>query len=214
MSTDVEISNMALSMIGQSEISSLAGTDNVSKTCNVHFQQAVDWVLRQREWKDAVYRAALSTPDGTPAYGWDHYYDQPASCLRVLDVRATQLEDYAENPDPWSFERGRIYCNIADGIKVKYLTQLAATSLPSHVVDVVALELARRICIPITQSSKMLDDLNVRMFGVGKEDKGVLGEAAAIDGMQGRNMKVRSSNLVKVRMQGTFLAGPYVYDYR
>lgn len=212
MSTDVEICNMALSLIGQSAISSLAGTDNVSVTCNTHFQQAVDWVLRQREWKDAVYRTSLATPDGTPAYGWDHYYDAPATCLRVLDVRANQLEDYAENTDRWSYERGRIYCDVSDGIKVKYIEQLAATALPSHVVDVVALELARRIVIPITQSSKMLDELSVRMFGVGKEDKGVIGEAAAVDGMQGKNRVLRSGNLVKVRQQGTFQAGPYVYD--
>lgn len=211
MSTDVEICNMALSLIGQSAISSLAGTDNVSKTCNVHFNQAKNWVLMQRQWRDATKRASLATPDGTPEYGWDHYYDEPATALRILDVRANQLEDDSENTTRWVSEQGRILTDIGDGIKVKYLDAIAATALPTHVVDVVALELARRICIPITNSKKLKEQLTGMMFGEQAGDRGMIDEAAAVDGMEGRNRVLRSSKLVQVRQQNSFKAGPYVY---
>jgi len=210
MSTDVEICNMSLSLIGQSPIVSLAGTDNVSKTCNVHFQQAVDWVLSQRNWRSAITRASLSTPDGTPVYGWAHYYDYPADCLRVLEVRTTELEDDSVNGTRWSSEGRTILSDSADGIKVRYIKSIAITDIPTHVVDVVALEVARRIVIPITNSNKMRQSLSSMMFGEGKADKGWLAEAAAVDGQQGRTRVLRTSKLVGVRMQNTSIAGPYV----
>ncbi len=203
MSTDVEICSMALSRLGQGAITSLADTDNVSVTCNVHFQQAVDWVLREREWKNAIKRAALATPDGTPVFGWTENYNVPADCLRVLDVRANNLEDYTENNTRWNHEDGVINCEIDDGIKIKYIYRVAAASIESHIVAVIALKLADMICITITNSKKLKE-------GISMEYKDVLRDAAALDGMQGKNRILRSNRLTKVRMQNQSLATKYV----
>lgn len=203
MSTDVEICSMALSRLGQGAITSLADTDNVSVTCNLHFQQAVDWVLREREWKNATKRSSLATPDGTPDFGWTDYYNVPADCLRVLDVRANNLEDYTENVTRWNHEDGVINCEIDDGIKIKYIYRVAAASIESHIVAVIALKLADMICITITNSKKLKE-------GVGMEYKDVLRDAAALDGMQGKNRILRSNRLTKVRMQNQSLATKYV----
>jgi hypothetical protein len=194
---------MALSRIGQGAISSLSDIDNISITCNVHYQQAVDWVLREREWKDAKKRTSLSTPDGVPAFGWTQYYNVPTDSLRVLDVRASSLEDYAENDTMWSSEGDKIMCEVDDGIKVKYLYRMTVTDIPSHVIQVISVKLAHLICLPITSSTKLRDDLYL-------EYKDQLKEAAALDGMQGRSAVLRSSNLVKVRNQNQALATKYV----
>jgi hypothetical protein len=203
MTTNLELCGLALSRLGQGAITDLAGTDDVSITCNLHYQQAIDWTLREREWKIAVKRVAQSTPTGTPAYGWSSYYNVETDHLRTLDVRTTSLKDYDENATRWTQEGGAVLCDIDDGIKVKYLYRVTVTDIPSHIIDVISLNLASRICVPITNSKKLKEDLLV-------EYKEELKNAAALDGMQGKNRVIRSSRLTKVRMSGTPLAGQYV----
>lgn len=204
MSTDIEICNLALSLIGEDEISSLAGTDRVSKACNRHLQSAIDWVTIQREWKFATTRASLSAAVGAPEYGWSTAYDLPADHLRTLDVRSTSLEDDAENYTRWTQENGQILTDVSDGIKIKYLRQEPTeANIPSHVVVPIYHELASRLCTVIAQARGLKDDLR-------KEAEKYIIEAAAVDGMQGRNQKIRSTRLQRVRMSGGFTAGPYV----
>ena len=203
MSTDVQICSIGLSRLGQGAITSLADTDSVSVTCNIHFQQAVDWVLREREWKNCTKRASLPTPDGTPDYGWNDYYNVPADTLRVLDVRASDLEDYTENLTRWNHEDGVINCDITDGIKIKYLYRVAAANIESHIVAVIALKIAEMVCMPITNSKQLKESITM-------EYKDTLRDAAALDGMQGKNRILRSNKLVKVRVQNQALATKYV----
>lgn len=198
---EVEISNIALSLIGQTPITSLDAANNISRTVKTHYALSRDWVTMQREWRDAVKRVALDTPYvEAPPFGYSSQYEVPDDCLRIIEVREsnTPSEENSINPTKWDFEGGMILANCDSGIKVKYLSRFA-DDIPVHLMDVIALELARRICIPITSSNTMLQTLTARMFGSGGGDKGLLGEAAAVDGMQGRTKILRANRLEAAR---------------
>lgn len=195
MTTNLELCNLALSSLGQREITDLADQDAVSKVCNINYQRSIDWVLREREWKCAVKRVALDTPEVTaPDYGWSASYQVPADHLRTIEVRTTSLKDYQENFTRWSQEGGLILCDVDSGIKVKYLAEIDIANIPGHVIDVIVFNLASRICIPITASKKLKEEL------IG-EYKMALKDAASLDGMQGRNQTIKSSSLVRTRFR-------------
>ncbi len=193
--SNLEISNMALSLIGEAAISDLDAPNSVSRTVKTHFHAARDWVTVQRSWKSATTRASLDTPDiDPPAFGYSNSYTLPADCLRVLEV----LE--GDRPTGWTLEAGRLLVNSDGGLQIRYLRRFADDEeIPAVLVDVIALELARRICIPITSSNTLSASLTATMFGAGGKDQGVLGAAAMTDGMQGRTEAIRASRLTAAR---------------
>lgn len=203
MSTDVQIANIALSLLGEKpNVSDLAATDNVSVACNTHYQQSVDWVLKQREWRTAIKRDSISSPT-TPSFGWTYAYALPADHLRTIAVRSGPDDEWIQNPDRWQQEGNTIVCDIATTIYIKYLYRVAVADIPSHIVDLIALRLASRLAIPITDSRSLREDLKAEY------DECII-DAASIDGMQGRTRQLRASRILNRRRSGSYYAGPTV----
>lgn len=204
MSTDVEVCNQALSLLGDKKITDLDGTDNLSVTCKNHYQRTVDWVLKQREWRCAVKRATLTTP-ATPNHGWSYAYDLPSDHLRTLAVRDSSLKDDDVNALNWQQEDGKIVCDTDTQVYLKYLYRVAVADIPTHVEDVIITLLASRLAIPVADSRSLRDDLKA-------EYKEMIGEAAAVDGMQGRTRQLRTSRIARARANygNSNVMGPYV----
>ena len=196
MTTSVlDLCNLALLRLGQSTITDLSAEDSTSKVCNLNHQQAIDWVLRERAWKFNTTRVDLTSPGLTPAFGWNFSYPLPLAHLCTLEVRTTSLKDYQENHTLYAQEVGAILTDGDNGVKLKYLRRVDPSLIPSHVVDVIALNLALRIAIPITGSKELHGTLT-------SEYATYLSQAAALDGLQGNNTVIRSSVLTRARVAG------------
>jgi hypothetical protein len=195
MATVLDLCNLSLLRLGQSTITDLTAEDSVSKVCNLNHQQAIDWVLRERAWKFNTSRVDLTVPGLTPAFGWNFSYPLPLDHLRTLEVRTSSLKDYQENHTLYAQEISAILTDTDSGVRLKYLRRVDASLIPSHVLDVIVLNLALRITIPITGSKPLHETLT-------SEYATYLSQAAALDGLQGRNTVIRSSVLTRARVAG------------
>ncbi len=206
-STDLEMCNMALSHVGQDEISALSSTGSKSqRACHELFEQAVRYVLTQKKWRCSTSRDSLSTKDGTPEYGYSAFYTistLEGTPLKVWDVRASSLKDRDQNDLFWEVEEGNIICDADDGIKVQYTKRVDDANIDDHVVEVIVWRLAMLLAMPLTQNRALKRECQDTYMRV-------LADTAAMD-QQGRNKPLRVNRVLNARMSGgNSRIGPYV----
>ncbi len=119
MSSDVQISNMALTIIGADRIASLTDENSdEAKHVNAIFSMVRDEVLRAHTWNFAIKRVGLSQDTETPAYEHSYRYLLPTDCLRVIAT---------ESPTDHQVE-GDYLVTDADYCNIKYIAQITDTS--------------------------------------------------------------------------------------
>lgn len=83
MASVVQICNMALTRIGQSQlIASLEEQSLAAELCTLHYAEARDNVLRDFDWPFAEARVFLSDI-GSPPVNWAYRYRYPTDCLKA-----------------------------------------------------------------------------------------------------------------------------------
>ena len=70
MTSEVEIINSAMNMIGASNIISRSEDSKAARVSNQRYDAIRDAVLRSHPWNCAVTRAALAPDVDTPAFDW------------------------------------------------------------------------------------------------------------------------------------------------
>lgn len=85
MATDnVQISNMALDLIGSRYIASMAETSKEAKACNRNYDTCRKQVLRDYPWNFATKKVILDTADATaPEFGFANRFPLPEDFVRV-----------------------------------------------------------------------------------------------------------------------------------
>ena len=84
MSSEVDICNTALNMIGASNIISLTEDSKSARLCNQRYEPTRDAVFRAHPWNCLIKRVELSADTVAPAFEWSYAYTLPSDCLRVL----------------------------------------------------------------------------------------------------------------------------------
>ena len=109
----VKICNQALSLFGNTRISSLSEATEASRVCNLCYEQVRDEVLSDSgvDWNCAIVRAELTALSDDPDFGWDHQYQLPANTLRVI-AQVTNEGDVKNIP--WVRESDRILTDESD----------------------------------------------------------------------------------------------------
>jgi len=104
----------------------------------------------------------------------------------------------------WELNGNEILCN-SDSLQIRYLKRVEDTArYTPNFADALSARIAHDIAGALTQSTKLVEQAYI-MY----EKK--LTEAAALDGMQGRNRRIRSNKLTNARAAGyQNTAGPYV----
>ncbi len=86
MASVVQICNMALTRIGQSQlIASLEEQSLAAELCTLHYADARDNVLRDFDWPFAEARVFLSDI-GSPPVNWSYRYRYPTDCLKARRI--------------------------------------------------------------------------------------------------------------------------------
>jgi len=146
--TDVEICNLALDYLGSGSIVSRSDkADKTAKLCDRWYDISRRSILKDLNASFSIKRAALATAtDFTPVYGYSNAFNLPDKCLKILNIE-----------DPMQAERYQIegkylYCDYSNIVNVRYIYDEEDVSLyDDEFIELLALKLARNICMPLTQ---------------------------------------------------------------
>jgi len=97
MTAVIDIWNMALANIGQTQVTSIAENSRAANVCRVFYNNSRDFVLQDFDWSFAERRAALALIDYTPT-GYEYAYSPPADWLR-----SRRIYQEAVGADPIQF---------------------------------------------------------------------------------------------------------------
>ena len=205
MASTVEICNLALGWLGCNLIISIDDETAEASLCKVNFPLLRDAVLEARAWTFASKRTTLPpTVGGLPAeevFGYASRFTVPADCIRILMAGSTP--NFYDRMY-WEKENDEILANVGI-LYIKYIWRITdPTKFSSSFVQALAARLASDLCIPLTENRSLQADMWTLY-------QNKLADAAATDGMQGRQQPIRSDALVLPRLVGvTNEAGPYV----
>jgi len=86
LATEVEVCNHALTMLGESRISSLEDANERARVCSVVYDQTRDELLSDFEWPFAIERRSLAAVSETNITEFDYKYALPSDYLKLLDI--------------------------------------------------------------------------------------------------------------------------------
>ena len=172
--TDVEIANVALGLIGQAPLGSLADNTNAAILTNSFFGLARDTCLEQRDWTFATARAQLVQDLALPINDYAYRFALPPGTLRFIravDINGQQLTRYKREGNFILTDELPVYAELVT-------RQLDTSAYSPSFCTALAYALAALLCIPITENRGLKTDLEGEL-------KQKLIDAAANDGRQG-----------------------------
>jgi hypothetical protein len=122
----VTVCNAALSRLGEARIVDLNADAKVSRACLLNFPLARDEVLRAHWWNFATERAALTELSTTPYFGYDHQYQLPVDCLRVIEVNG--VSSVGHPLDQWEIE-GQKLLSDEETVQIRYIKRITDLNL-------------------------------------------------------------------------------------
>jgi len=114
-SSDVQICNLALSVLGHNQISTLSEGTEASKLCALHYEPARDAALSAFPWNFAAARATLSPLTSTPNHEFSAEFQLPVDCLQVL-----RIFNYT---DIWRVEGRKLLAQISE-VQIAYTAKV------------------------------------------------------------------------------------------
>lgn len=144
---EVGLCNMALVLVGEDRINSLAEQNKPARFCNEHYPNIRDYVLRQNAWNVATKRAALAIDSTSPVFEFTNAFQLPDDFIRLLKVENQRLDHRLEEDKILSNEGSLniIYTfRLIDVSKMDPLLQQAISTM-----------LAAELAIPIAQNLEL-----------------------------------------------------------
>jgi hypothetical protein len=122
----VTVCNAALARLGEARIFDLGEESAAGRACALNFPLARDEVLRTHWWNFATERAALVELAAEPAFGFEHAYQLPTDCLRVLEVNG--VSGSGEPGAEWEIEGDRLLHDDAK-VEIKFIKHVTDLNL-------------------------------------------------------------------------------------
>lgn len=172
MTSNVDICNSALNMIGASNIISLTEDSKAARICNQRYEFVRDAVFRAHPWNALIRRVELSADEDTPAFEFEKFHTLPSNpyCLRVLRP---------EDPDTVFRVEGRKIASSTTPFKMIYVARITdPNEYDMLLIESIAARLAADISYALVNSAT----LSQTMLGV-YEAK--LSEARFVDATEG-----------------------------
>jgi hypothetical protein len=150
MTSQVSISNRALTFLGSNRITSLSEDSLEAKTISSMYEQSLRSILSECRWTFATERVLLTGIAESPAWqndGMTNYFQLPSDVIRIFETK-----------DPkaiWRVEGERVLANVSTfGILyVKYLDEPSKYS--SQFTEAFARKLAADCAYEITNSASL-----------------------------------------------------------
>lgn len=189
-SSDVQICNYALGLLGDDSITSLTDDSNRARLANRFFADRVEQILRLHPWNCAIERVALAQISTDPVFGWDSQFQLPTNCLFVLSLNDDQ--ERGEPGDPFRVEGRMLLCN-STAADIRYVkSETDPNQYDSLLKRAIGTGLAADMAYGITGSQ------NVAVLMEQKHQQ-VIQEARSTDSQEGTPENTDITTLIVVR---------------
>lgn len=183
------VCNFALAKCGEQRIISMTDDSKNAILCRLHFDQTYREVLRNHPWNFAIRRATLAEISGYTGIEFEHQYQLPADCMRVLRLDSDDTSVF--NVEGRTIVTDETPCNIV------YIGMDDNLNLCDPLfIKVLALELAVKLSYNLTETRTQTD-------GLLEEAKLAWVEARSMDAQEGTPRKVELSEWLSARIEGT-----------
>ena len=146
MSSQVDIANQALVMLGEKKIISFDDETQVASAVKTMYAPCKSFVLRSYDWNCSVKTVVPAMLNETPL-GWDYAFAWPEDALRVIDV-IDPNQPYQSNME-WEIEGKKIYTDVKNPyIRATFI--VSEPELDAHVERTLVMALARDLSYAIT----------------------------------------------------------------
>lgn len=154
MATKTGICNIALRSLGAGRITSIDQAVEQARILTDIYTDMLKEVLAAHPWNFAKKRDTLTELATAPEFGYDHAYQLPGDCLRVVQM--------ADDDSVFVVESDQLFTDESSA-KIEYIAYIEDTSKYSPgFVAAFAARLAAEIALPITDSrTKAADMLEV-----------------------------------------------------
>jgi hypothetical protein len=149
MATGVSICSNALLMLGAQTINDFNDQLNLdrAKLCANLYPTVRDDMQRQHPWNCCIKRAVLAPDAAAPAFGYEHSFELPADCLRVLEVGTDDQQiDY--------LVEGRSIQADTTVLELRYVFRNEVESTwDTNLIAIMTLAMSAALAYPVTQSA-------------------------------------------------------------
>lgn len=194
MTERVDIANIALSLLGEPEVTSLDDDLKQARQVKINYSAARDATLEAHEWSFALTRWRPSPSATPPDFGPAYAFPVPSDVLRVLSVHDDPFFSVTEAKEQvqWVLEENKILCDeqVIYCRGIKRVTEEGRFS--PLFVHALAAKIAFFIALNLTASAEIQSTMAAVYAGFIKE-------ARSRDGVQGRNKRIRHRRLAQVR---------------
>lgn len=187
---DVEIANMALTLLGEAGITSLDDDQDHARAIKRLYRIALDAALRDHNWNFAQIRRKLARHAVKPEYEFAYQYVLPTDpyCLRVLETDLDTKEPWRIETYKSAAEQSRVIVTDATSVEILYVARLTNVVLWDVLfADAMGFEIAYRASYPITRNATLTKTLQV-------ERELAWRKARSRDGQESRALKSLLSN--------------------
>lgn len=202
--SDVDICNRALFMLGEDEILSLTdfGDSDRAKVCSALYPMVRAECLAKYPWRWATRKQQLTRETLAPVNEWRYHYVLPADSVRLVAiyssgmVGARPIQDY-ERMGP------RIMTN-EEALWADYVFARHESTWPPVFESYVSACLASRLAIAITGKVNLSERFDVMAHGLPQErgEGGIYAQAKAADAYESPPHRVQQFTLLDARAGG------------
>jgi len=149
----LDICNMALDYCNVRNITSIDENTKQSNKCKMWYDTVRKSLLMNINASFSIKRAVLAeVANYTPVYGYSKAYALPHDCLQVLNLDNPLQDKY------YQIEGNYLYCdeyNSDEIVKIRYIADVQdVTKFDAEFCDCLALKLAEKICLPLTEDEQ------------------------------------------------------------
>lgn len=178
----VGIANMALILLGEETITSLADDTKRARLANARLFDTRDRVLRAHPWHCARARATLAKLVTPPAFGFESQFQLPVDCLRVLKI----------NQERYQVEGRRILAG-GDLLELLYIRRVEdPTQLDDSCKGVLAAALAIELAEPLVASTD-------KLRAMGELYEARLREARHVNALESQDQRFQADDWSRAR---------------
>lgn len=149
----IDICNMALDYCNVRNITALDEKTKQSEKCSMWYDTIRKSLLMNMNASFSIKRAVLAeVANFNPVYGYDKAFALPSDCLQVLNLDSPIQDRF------YQIEGDYLYCNQRfenEQIRIRYIADIKdVTKFDSEFCDCLALKLAEKICLPLTEDEQ------------------------------------------------------------
>ena len=183
----VLLANMALLKLGKATITSLTEATDEAQKCNLIFDEIRMSVLAEGPWAFAIKRNEPGQDSTTPKYEFDYQHQLPLDFIRLLEINETVPGTYDHR-----IEGDMILSNIT-GMEIRYIADITnVNQWDPNFKTAFVLRLAAELSYYF-RGDRGITELLFAQY------RDAVDRGLALDGKQGSNETIVSTDLLEVR---------------